>query len=172
MAESEFPAGTVLKIRCSSYWHYGVADGAGGVIHNSKKRRQVQYDTLAAFAEGRAIVISDITSPHPAQAYAYALTQVGRSYNLFSQNCEQFVREAHGLPVECTQFQQCLIAFAGGYMALNARLPVLRMAGLGLLLGAVTAPSERRPYRRAATGARLAVAGSMWLAHWAKKLTF
>ncbi|UXI02670.1 lecithin retinol acyltransferase family protein [Photobacterium sp. TY1-4] len=172
MADVQYPIGTVLKIRCSTYWHYGISDGAGGVIHNSKKRRQVHYDSLTEFAEGRAIVVSEITSTKPTQAYAYAAAQVGRPYNLFSQNCEQFVREAHGLSVECTQFQQCLLAFAGGYIALNARLPVLRMAGIGLLLGAVTAPSEQRPYRRAVKGAKLAAAGSMWLAHWARKLTF
>ncbi len=152
---SEFyypPKGAVLKIRCSTYWHYGISDGDGCVVHNSKKRRRVQLDTLDAFSEGREIVVSTISSADPEDAYHYASQQVGRTYNLFSQNCEQFVREAHGLPAECTQFQQCLVAFAGSYIVLNAEAPVLKMAGMGLLLGALLSPTEHRPYGRAARG--------------------
>ncbi|MCW8327954.1 lecithin retinol acyltransferase family protein [Photobacterium sp. SDRW27] len=162
--------GTVLKIRCSTYWHYGISDGEGGVVHNSKKRRRVQLDTLDEFAEGREIVVSSITSDKPERAYHYACQQIGRPYNLFSQNCEQFVREAHGLPVECTQFQQCLVAFAGSYIVLKADAPVLKFAGMGLLLGAMLSPSEHRPYSRAVNSARLVVGSTMWLSHILKRI--
>jgi len=170
MSEFYYPKGAVLKIRCSTYWHYGISDGDGCVVHNSKKRRRVQLDTLDAFSEGREIVVSTISSADPEDAYHYASQQVGRTYNLFSQNCEQFVREAHGLPAECTQFQQCLVAFAGSYIVLNAEAPVLKMAGMGLLLGALLSPTEHRPYGRAVRGARLAVGGTMWVSQLFRKL--
>ncbi|MGF1717161.1 lecithin retinol acyltransferase family protein [Photobacterium chitinilyticum] len=170
MSEFYSPKGTVLKIRCSTYWHYGISDGNGCVVHNSKKRRRVQLDTLDDFSEGREIVVSTISSADPEEAYHYASQQVGRTYNLFSQNCEQFVREAHGLPAECTQFQQCLVAFAGSYIVLNAEAPVLKVAGMGLLLGALFSPTEHRPYGRAVRGARLAVGGTMWVSQLFRKL--
>lgn len=170
MLEFYYPKGTVLKIRCSTYWHYGISDGEGKVVHNSKKRRRVQLDTLDEFSEGREVVISTITSAEPESAYRYATQQLGRPYNLFCQNCEQFVREAHGLPAECTQFQQCLVAFAGSYIVLKAEAPALKMAGIGLLVGALLSPSERRPYGRAVRGARVAVGSTMWVTHLLKKL--
>lgn len=170
MSEFYYPKGTVLKIRCSTYWHYGISDGNGCVVHNSKKRRRVQLDTLDEFSEGRDIAVSTITSAKPEQAYHYAVQQVGRSYNLFSENCEQFVREAHGLPAECTQFQQCLVALAGSYIILNADAPVLKVAGMGLLLGALFSPTEHRPYGQAVKGARLAVGSAMWATQLFRKL--
>nr|WP_245823921.1 hypothetical protein [Photobacterium proteolyticum] len=114
--------------------------------------------------------MSSITSAKPEQAYHYAVQQEGRTYNLFSENCEQFVREAHGLPAECTQFQQCLVALAGSYIILNAEAPVLKVAGMGLLLGALFSPTEHRPYGQAVRGARLAVGSAMWASQLLRKL--
>lgn len=33
-----YAAGTVLKLDFGTFHHYGIADGLGSVIHNSKKR--------------------------------------------------------------------------------------------------------------------------------------
>ncbi|PSU10376.1 hypothetical protein C9J03_12375 [Photobacterium gaetbulicola] len=163
MQSTYFPAGTVLRVRCSTYWHYGIADGTGYVIHNSKKRRRVERETETEFSEGRVIEISDIIGPNPRAAVRYAKTQLGRTYNLFSQNCEQFVREAHGLQIECTQFQRLVVAAAGGYMTLSAPSMLGKMAGMGVLLGAVLTSSEKQPYQNAVNGAKLAVGASLIL---------
>ncbi|PSU34734.1 lecithin retinol acyltransferase family protein [Photobacterium lutimaris] len=163
MHSTNFPAGTVLRIRCSTYWHYGIADGYGYVIHNSKKWRRIERETEPEFSEGRRIEVSDIAGENPRQAVSYARSKLGRSYNLFSQNCEQFVREAHGLPIECTQFQRLVVAAAGGYMTLSAPSTLIKMAGMGLFLGAVLTSSEKQPYQNAVKGAKLAVGASLIL---------
>ncbi|MBY5946978.1 lecithin retinol acyltransferase family protein [Photobacterium rosenbergii] len=163
MQSTNFPAGTVLRIRCSTYWHYGIADGRGYVIHNSKKWRRVERESELEFSEGRRIEVSDISGPYPRAAVRYAKSKLGRTYNLFSQNCEQFVREAHGLQIECTQFQRLVVAAAGGYMTLSAPSTVIKMAGVGLLLGAVLTSSEKQPYQNAVKGAKLAVGASLIL---------
>lgn len=161
MHQRILPAGTVLKIRCSTYWHYGISDGQGYVVHNSKKWRQVARETEAEFAEGHAIVESNIQGDDPDMAVAYALCQLGRPYDLFSQNCEQFVREAHGLPIECTQFQRLVVVAAGGYITLSATTPLIKMAGFGLLVGAAVSSSEHPPYNNAVNGAKLAVGSTL-----------
>ncbi|KLV07243.1 hypothetical protein ABT56_06835 [Photobacterium aquae] len=156
---THYAPGTVVKVRCSTYWHYGMADGHGYVVHNSKKWRQVTRETEAEFSEGRQIVLSDIQGRDPEQALDYALSQIGRRYNLFSQNCEQFVREAHGLTKECTQLQRLLVTVAGGYITVSALNPVVKLAGLGLICGALVGSVENSPYERAVKGAQL-VAGT------------
>ncbi|MGF1724951.1 lecithin retinol acyltransferase family protein [Photobacterium nomapromontoriensis] len=161
MHEKVLPAGTVLKIRCSTYWHYGISDGQGYVVHNSKKWRKVARETEDEFAEGHVIVESSIRGEDPAIAVSFALRQLGRPYDLFSQNCEQFVREAHGLPVECTQFQRLVVVAAGGYISMSATTPLIKMAGLGLLIGAAISSSERSPYKSAVNGAKLAVGSTL-----------
>ncbi|OAN17780.1 hypothetical protein A3K86_02350 [Photobacterium jeanii] len=163
MASNVYPVGTVLKIRCSTYWHYGMSDGVGGVIHNSKKRRRVQFDTIEEFCEGRDIVVSTITSDDPQAAFNYAKNFIGMRYNIFSQNCEQFVRQAHGLPVECTQFQRLLVLMLGGYLLFGEQNRYIKVAGAGMLAGSLLAPAEKRPYRRAMKGAVIAAGGALWL---------
>ncbi|MEZ8093614.1 lecithin retinol acyltransferase family protein [Photobacterium swingsii] len=168
MESRAYPIGTVLKIRCTSYWHYGMSDGGGGVIHNSKKRRQVQFDTIDEFAEGREVIVSSITSDNPEQAFLYAKKFVGTPYNIFSQNCEQFVRQAHGLPVECTQFQRLMLVVFGSYLVIGEKNRFIKIAGVGILAGSFLSPSEKSPYRRAMKGAVIAAGGAMWLSSIAK----
>ncbi|WP_273857098.1 lecithin retinol acyltransferase family protein [Photobacterium sp. GSS17] len=163
MQFTHYPAGTVLRVRFSTYWHYGIADGQGCVIHNSKKWREVRREPETEFAEGRAIEVSKIMGDDPDQAVALATSQIGRPYDLLQHNCEQFVREAHGLPAECTQIQRLLAAAAGGYLTLKAESHLERLAGIGMLVGAVSASSEMTPYPKAAAGARLAVGSGLIL---------
>lgn len=163
MEITRYPVGTILKVRCLSYWHYGMADGRGGVIHNSKKRRQVQFDTLYEFSEGRTILVSSITSDEPEKAYFYAQQYLGTPYNLFNRNCEQFVRQSHGLPVECTQFQRLFVLLFAGLLITGTENRLIKLAGIGLLVGGMIAPAEKRPYRRAIAGARLTVGGAIVL---------
>ncbi|MFC1503128.1 lecithin retinol acyltransferase family protein [Pseudomonadota bacterium] len=161
MQDVLYPVGTVLKIRCSTYWHYGMSDGQGGVIHNSKKRRRVQFDTLEEFSDGKEIVVSSIGGEDPEQAFINSQKYLGVPYNLFNQNCEQFVRESHGLPVECTQLQRFIVLMLGGYLVLRAQERLIKLAGIGLLCGGLTTPSEKKPYRRAIIGAQFAVGSAI-----------
>ena len=42
-----YPPGTTLKLDYGTFYHYGIADGLGGVIHNSKKLGKVTHESEA-----------------------------------------------------------------------------------------------------------------------------
>ena len=63
-----YAKGTTLLLDFGIFNHYGIADGCGGVIHNSKKYRMVTHESEANFAEGKDILVSDITSNNSSQA--------------------------------------------------------------------------------------------------------
>ena len=103
-------AGTVLCVFCNFYFHYGIADGRGGVIHARKDKGVVHDKSLKNFGNGGiAKIDSDITSDDLRAAYKRALGYVGNPYDLLFDNCEHFVRWAHGLEKESTQIQRGVI---------------------------------------------------------------
>mgnify|MGYP005992191551 CR=1 FL=1 len=77
-----YSAGTVLKLDFGTFFHYGVADGVGSVIHNSKKHRKVTKESYEDFSDGKAIIVSKITSESPEQAAIKAERYIGMPYNL------------------------------------------------------------------------------------------
>lgn len=144
-----YPAGTVLKLDFGTYFHYGVADGLGNVIHNSKKRLKVTEEPYENFAEGKEIIVSDITSENPAQAAINAKRYLGMPYNLIKSNCEHFARLAHGLEVESTQIQQYLLAALGAGVALKSDNTIIKTAGSAVLLASLLTPTEKSPFKNA-----------------------
>lgn len=152
-----YPAGTVLKLDFGTYFHYGVADGAGKVIHNSKKRLKVTEESYEDFAEGKEIIVSSITSESPTQAVIRARRYLGMPYNLISSNCEHFARLAHGLEVESTQIQQYLLAALGAGAALKSDNTIIKAAGGAVALASLLTPTEESPFKNAAILALVAV---------------
>ncbi|MGY0215784.1 lecithin retinol acyltransferase family protein [Endozoicomonadaceae bacterium StTr2] len=156
-----YPAGTVLKIDCIAFWHFGLADGDGGVIHNSRKRGRVTRETLEDFADGRDIVVSDIMGDDPDDAVKQAEKLLGTRYRVMSENCEHFVRHVHGLNKESRQIQQYVLAAVGAGTALLTKNKILKTAALTMASASLSTPAEKKPYRRALVAAGLA-AGQFW----------
>lgn len=152
-----YPAGTVLKLNFGTFFHYGLADGAGSVIHNSKARKQVTVESYEDFSEGKEIIISDITSGDPSRAVLLAKRYIGMPYNLLSANCEQFVRLCHGLEVESTQVQQYLLAALGAGMALKSDNIYVKSAGGAVALASYLTPTEESPFKNAGVAALITV---------------
>jgi hypothetical protein len=152
-----YPEGTVLKLDFGSYFHYGLADGAGKVIHNSKARLKVTSETYDEFSEGKKIIVSEITSDNPSRAVIIAKRYLGMPYNLLSSNCEQFVRLCHGLEIESTQLQQYLLAAFGAGMALKSDNTYIKAAGGAVTLASYLTPTEESPFKNAGIAALVAV---------------
>ena len=158
-----YPAGAVLKLDFGTFFHYGVADGLGEVIHNSKKHLKVTKESYADFAEGKEIIISTITSENPAQAAINAQRYIGMPYNLIKSNCEHFARLCHGIEVESTQIQQYFLAALGAGAALKSNSSIVQAAGGAVALATLLTPTEESPFKNAAI-AGLIAAGVVVLA--------
>lgn len=156
-----YPAGTTLKLDFGTFFHYGIADGSGNVIHNSKKQLVVTKEPEASFADGKAIQVSSITSDNPESAVTKAERYLGMPYNLIKNNCEHFARLSHGLEIESTQIQQYLLAALGAGAAIESDNVIVKAAGAGVALASLLTPSEKSPFKNAAiaglVGAGLAI---------------
>lgn len=146
------PMGTTLKICCGLYDHYGIANGKGGVIHNSKRRGKVVEETIEEFSDGHVVKISDIKGSCLIETFERAKRYIGLKYELFVENCEHFVRMANGLIKESKQIQKYLLMTAGAGVALVSKNPVLKMAGAGALIGSLATSEEDSPGGGAALG--------------------
>lgn len=149
-------AGTTLKINYGLYNHYGIADGLGNVIHNSKKHLKVVKETVDEFSEGKEMLVSNITNDNPERAVTTALRYLGLPYNLINSNCEHFVRLAHGLQKESTQIQQYLIFALGAGVALKSKNTDIQLLAGSVALTSVLTPNEERPYENIAVGLTIA----------------
>lgn len=85
-----YSAGATLKLNFGTFFHYGIADGQGNVIHNSKKKLQVAIDSYNDFADGKEIEVSEISSTDPTSAATIAISYIGLPHNLVDSNCEHF----------------------------------------------------------------------------------
>ena len=152
-----YPAGTVLKLDFGTFFHYGVADGLGMVIHNSKKHLKVMQESYEDFAEGKEIIGSDITSENPAQAAIKAQRYLGMPYNLIQSNCEHFARLCHGLEIESTQIQQYLLVALGAGAAIKSNNVIVQAAGGAVAVASLLTPTEQSPFKNAAIAALITV---------------
>jgi lecithin:retinol acyltransferase len=151
-----YPMGTVLKLDFGTFFHYGVADGLGSVIHNSKKHLKVTQESYEAFSEGKEIIVSDITSDSPPNAAIKAQRYIGMPYNLMHSNCEHFARLCHGLEEESTQIQQYFLAALGAGAVLKSNNAIIQAAGGAVALASLLTPTEESPFQNAAIAALIA----------------
>ena len=158
-----YDAGTVLKLDFGTFHHFGIADGKGAVIHNSKLRKCVTIDSYEEFADGKKILISTITSINPSQAAIIAARYLGMPYNLIKSNCEHFARVCHGLEKESTQIQQYLLGALGLGIAIQSDNPTVKALGGSVALVSLLTPTEESPFENALIAA-LVLAGLLLLA--------
>ena len=133
--KTKFKLGDTLYIKMSSYNHYGIFDGKGNVIHNSKVNKKVCCEPLNVFSGGRTILInSKITSENREQTVQTAMLYLELPYDLFSNNCEHLVRIAHGLDKHSDQVERVLIAAVGAGLACT-KDPIPKTIGQALVAG-------------------------------------
>lgn len=158
-----FNVGDILSIQYIGFKHYGIYIGNDLVIHNSKKFGLVQEVSLKEFADNRSVSLSNIKPDNPAIAAQRAKKYLNLPYNLFSDNCEHFVRTVSGLVKESTQVQTYLITALGTGVLLKADSHVVKAAGGAATIAALLTPSETSPVKSSAVAACLA-AGLAYLA--------
>ncbi|WP_086933351.1 hypothetical protein [Agarilytica rhodophyticola] len=103
-----YQTGATLQLDYGTYCHYGIADGKGSVIHNSKKHGRVVRESYIHFAEGKDILISHIKGEVVSRAAIAAEKYCGLADDLFLPNSEHFARVCHGLERESIQIQIAL----------------------------------------------------------------
>ena len=129
-----YPRGTTVKINMGNYDHYGIYDGFGGVIHNSKRTSRVVYEDIDTFSGGRQVELSNIKGSCLEKAYQKAISLIGQKYNLLISNCEHFVRECHGVRLSKQVEKKVLMTLSLGTI-LVAKKPLVKFLGLiGLIL--------------------------------------
>lgn len=140
-----YQAGQVLKINCGFFYHYGISDGEGNVIHNSKKRMKVTIEPLAEFAEEKIIELSQIGSTKKILAVEKAKSYIGLKYNLFKSNCEHFVKLCHGLEEESHELQKKLISVTAVTTTITSKNSSLKSFAFGATLGSELTPEGKKP---------------------------
>ena len=147
-----FEAGTTIKVSHDLYDHYGISDGQGGVIHNSKKKGCVSHVTINEFSNGRKVATSNICGDSLQTAFDNAKKYLSTPYILFSSNCEHFVRVAHGLEKESVQLQKFMMLALGIGVAVNSKDDSLKTAGIGAIIGSLSTSPEESPLKSAVLG--------------------
>lgn len=157
-----YKLGDVLSIQYTGFKHYGIFIGNNTIVHNSKKFLKIEEISLTDFLDGKEATLSSIKSTNPVLSAQTAKKFLGVPYNLFSENCEHFVRVACGLEKESTQVQKYLISALGVGALLKSDNAIVQAAGTGAAIGALLTPSEQSPVKNsvamACVGAGIALA--------------
>lgn len=162
-----FPKACVVKIDMGLFFHYGIFDGNGKVIHNSKRHGRVVIESLKSFSEGKEVLADlGIFSGDADAAIERAKRYIGTPYNLLQENCEHFVRMAHGLLKESPQLQKYMITATGiGVVCISTKnKPVQFAAGAAALTALTCNCSENlatKVLASAAIGAAIGLACEM-----------
>ena len=153
--------GETIKICCGIYTHYGIADGADGVIHASKKYGKVVHTSWKEFSNEQSVYIChDIKSNDSLAAYEKAKARIDQPYNLFSANCEQFVCEVHGVLLQSSQVGTA-IRLTTGSTAIMAKKPMTKAASAGAYFG--SSINKKNPAAGAVIGGIIgALVGACW----------
>jgi hypothetical protein len=111
----ELPAGTVIRVRHDWYYHVGlIGDHFLGeersVLAFSADAKGFLEQPYSEFAKGRVVTVDGYPGVMPAVTVLQrARANRGRPYSWVGFNCEHFVRQAHGLPVESPQLKEWTI---------------------------------------------------------------
>ena len=137
----------VIAIYYPFYIHYAIvsdrySNGAPNVISLSFRMCGVLEEPWDEVIGNRRVEISPIRGKRPAiEVIQFARSYINSSlrYNLFTCNCEHFVRFVHGLKVESKQLHQAIAGAVFG-VALSPLLPKYSLARMAILAtaGAVT----------------------------------
>lgn len=117
-----YPAGTVVRVSHGLYDHVALLGerqvaGERSVLAFSAEAGGFVEQPFSAFAGGRTVTVDGYPGKLPSTIVLWrARAMQGRPYSWSNFNCEHFVRQAHGLPIESPQLHQW--AFLGGIFGL------------------------------------------------------
>ncbi len=146
-----FRPGDVVAVIYDTYNHYAIVsdrrvDGLPNLIALTRRKGNVCEESWAAGTQGATVRKSHIKGFLPAdKILGKARSMIGKKrYDLFSDNCEHFVRWAHGLPVESKQVvggvAGSLVFGAAGYALSEGHKGwALGLAALGAVMGIAAA---------------------------------
>ncbi len=141
-----YAKGTVLLVWLDFYYHWGIADGVGGVISASNRKGKVVHEPVQEFADNREIKVSNDVkyAPKPA-AYEKIKLQLGAPYNLLECNCEHYVNSAFGFEPESKQVEVALATTGAaiGYQMGKTWQGAAIGGILGLLLAKIASNNNR-----------------------------
>jgi len=107
----DYTLGSIVYVQFGLIRHYGIISGINElgeilVVSNSKALGCVTEELLKDFSMGKQTVVEGYPS-NCSSSYVIerARSQLGRKYELYSDNCEHFVRWAHHLKPESPQLQ-------------------------------------------------------------------
>lgn len=98
-----YELGSVVKVFCGYYYHYGVITGCDYVgnplvVSSSKSHGKVIEEPIHTFSAGKSVKTVNMNGPYDGQDAALrARRMIGKPYDLFRSNCEHFVRAVKGL---------------------------------------------------------------------------
>jgi len=113
----EFSPGSVVEVCFPLFKHYAIAsdrrvDRRPTLIGLSYRTGSVEEEPWRVAAGDREVRLSNIQGPLPGLLVVKRARACARrtdiSWNLFTRNCEHFVRAAHGLPVESPQVRNAI----------------------------------------------------------------
>lgn len=136
---NRFRIGVTVKITLEHYDHYGIVTGQNKITHNSKRLGGVVESTFEEFSVGNVNSIMEhreITSENLFLAAHKAKMHIGQSYDLFTDNCEHFVRMVHGLKETSPQMKRAAITLASGLVEVFTGDPKLKAICRGIRQGA------------------------------------
>lgn len=103
--------GSVIAVQAGPFRHVGIVGNPTGpfgpsVISTSHRRGQVAEESLSEFANGGRLSFLGYPGELPwSMVVTRARSRLGEPWNLFSANCEHFVRWAHDLEVRSPQLR-------------------------------------------------------------------
>ena len=118
----DLPAGTVVRVSHGLYDHVALLGdrevaGERGVVAFSADAGGFVEQPFSVWASGRTVRVDGYPGKLPPKAVLLrARAMRGRSYSWANFNCEHFVRQAHGLPIESPQLRRW--AFLGSVVGL------------------------------------------------------
>lgn len=162
MQQAHVIPGITLRVWLGAYWHYGVLIESGRVIHNSKLHGCVIEEPLHLFSEGKpAEVCRAITSHNLPLACLRARQLLGLTYSLFTQNCEHFVRLAHGLIPASPQIQKAALVTTGIALMTMTSNPRLQLTAVSASIATLLTQKGGSPVTNAIWGAILGLSLSL-----------
>ena len=116
--------GKVIGVRVGPIIHVGIVSdklyfGEPMVISNSNRAGGVAEEPLGVFQGPYKLIPMGQPAEAPReQVLARARKKIGTTWNLFSWNCEHFIRHAYGVKPESSQLQNAFVV-AGAFWLLT-----------------------------------------------------